>query len=64
MVKNTRTLIFMHKVVHPSDDIERLIVSREGEGRELANIEDCVRESLQGFEEYIKTNQDNRQLQE
>ena len=44
----------MHKALHPSDDLERLYVSRKWGGRGLASIEDNVNASLQRLEDYIE----------
>ena len=43
-----------NKVLHSRDDIDRLYVSRKGEGRELTTIEDCIDLSLQGLKECFK----------
>ena len=44
----------MHKAVHPRDDIDKLYVSRKGEGRGLASIEDSVDASIQRLEDNIE----------
>ena len=46
----------MLKALHPRDDIDRLYVSRKGEGRGFANIEDNVDASKWGLKDYIKRN--------
>ena len=45
----------MHKALHLRDDIESMCQEKGG-GRELANIEDYVNATIQGFEEYTKKN--------
>ena len=45
--KKTRKLMTMHMALHPSDDVDRLYVSRKKEGRGLANVEDSVDASIQ-----------------
>ena len=54
MNKRTRKLMTLHKALHPRDDVDRLYVSRNGWGRELASIEDSVDASIQWLEEYIE----------
>ena len=44
----------MHKALHPSDDVDRLYVSRKEGGRGLASIEDSVDTSIQRLEDYIQ----------
>ena len=44
----------MHKALHPQDDVDRLYVSRDKEGRRLAIIEDGVEASIQQLEDYIE----------
>ena len=53
MDQRTRKLMTMHKALHPRDDIDRLYVSRNEEGRGLASIEDSVDASVQ-LEDYIE----------
>ena len=43
----------IHKALYPSDDIDKLHVSRK-EGRGLATIEDCVDASMQQQEDFMK----------
>ena len=43
-----------HKALHSRDDVDRFYVSRKEKGRGIANIEDWVDVSLQGFKDYIK----------
>ena len=38
----TRKLMTVHKALHSRDDVERLYVSGEDEGKSLANIENSV----------------------
>ena len=54
MDQRTRNLINIHKALHPSDDGDRLYVSRKKGGGGLARIEDCVDVSLQGLEKCMK----------
>ena len=44
----------MHNALHPSDDVDRLYVSRKEGGRGLARIEDSVDASIQQLEDYIE----------
>ena len=44
----------MHKALHPSDDVDRLYVSRKEGGRGLASIENSVDASIQRLEDYIE----------
>ena len=44
----------MHKTLHPSDDKDRLFVSRKGEGRGPGTSEDCVDTSIRHLDDYIK----------
>ena len=44
----------MHKALHPSDDVDRLYMSRREGGRGLTNIEDCVNTSIQQLKDYIE----------
>ena len=46
----------MQKVLHPTDDIDRIYVSRKG-GRRLASIEDSVDASIRVIEDYTKKEQ-------
>ena len=43
----------MHKAIHPRDGVDRLYVSRKGEGRGLSSIEDSVDATIR-LEEYIE----------
>ena len=43
-----------YKALHPSDDVDRLYISRKEGGRGLASIEDSVDASIQRFEDYIE----------
>ena len=47
MDQRTRKLITMHKALHPRDNVDRLYVSRKGEGRGLTSIKDRVVTSIQ-----------------
>ena len=49
-----RQMVQMHKALHPSDDMDRLYVSRKEGGRGLASIEDTVDASIQRLEENIE----------
>ena len=51
--QRTRKLMTMHKALHPSNDVDRLYVSRKERGRGLAIIEDSVDTSIQRLEDYI-----------
>ena len=33
----------MHEVLHPKDDVDRVYLSREMEGRRLRSCEGCIR---------------------
>ena len=44
----------MHTALHPSDDVDRLYVSRKEGGRGLASIENSVDASIQRLEDYIE----------
>ena len=44
----------MHEALHPRDNVDRLYVSRKGERRGLASIEDSVDASIQRLEDYIQ----------
>ena len=44
----------IHKVLHSSDDVDTLYVSRKGGGRGLASIEDNVDASMRRLEDYIE----------
>ena len=46
MDQRTRKLMTMHKTLDPSDDIDRLYVSRKEGGRELASLEGRVDASI------------------
>ena len=54
MDQRTRKLITMHKALHPSDDIDRLYVSRTEGGGGLTGVEDTVDVSIQWLENYIE----------
>ena len=54
MNQRTRKLMAMHKALHPSDDVDRLYVSRKERGRGLASFEDRVDASIQRLENYIE----------
>ena len=43
----------MHRPLHLRDDIDRLYVSRKEEATGLANIEDYVNASIQGFKDCV-----------
>ena len=42
MDQRTRKLMTMHEGLHPSDDIDRLYMSRKGGGKGLASFKDIV----------------------
>ena len=44
----------MHKALHPTDDVNRLYVSRKEGGRGLASIKDSVDASKQRLEDYME----------
>ena len=52
MDQRTRKLMTMHKALHPSDDADRLNVSRKEWGRGLASIEDNVDASIRRRADY------------
>ena len=59
MDRTTRKLMTMRKALHPSDDVNRLYVSRKQGRRGFASIEDTVDASIQRLEDYIEnTNED------
>ena len=53
MDQRTRKLMTMHKVLHPSNDVDRLYISRKEGRRGLVSIEDSVYASIQRLEDYI-----------
>ena len=44
----------MHKASHPSDDVDRLYVSRKDGGRGIASNEDSIDTSIKGLEDKIE----------
>ena len=54
MDQRTRTLIILHKALHPRDDVDRLYVPRKEGGRGLVSIEDSVDASIQRLEDNIE----------
>ena len=44
----------MHEALHPTDDVNRLYVSRKEGGKGLASTEDSVDASIKWFEDYIE----------
>ena len=54
MDQRTRKLMVMHKALHPTDDVERLYVSRKEGGGVLASIEDSVDASIQRLKDYTQ----------
>ena len=54
MDQKTRTLMMMHQVLHPRDDVDRLYVSRKEGGSGLVSIENSVNVLIQQLEDYIK----------
>ena len=52
--QRTRKPMTMHKALHPTDDVDRLYVSRKEGGRGLASIEGSVDASIQRLEDYIQ----------
>ena len=44
----------MHKALHPSNDVDRLYISRKQGGRGLASIEHTIDASIQRLEDYIE----------
>ena len=44
----------MHKALHPSDNVDRVCVSRKEGGRGLVSIEDSVDASIQRLEDCTK----------
>ena len=53
MDQRTRKLVTTHKALHPTDNVDRLYVSRKEGGRGLASNEDSVDASIQRLEGYI-----------
>ena len=58
--QRTRKILTMHKALHPSDDVDRLYVSRKEGGRGLASIEDTIDASIQRREVYIEKHERGR----
>ena len=54
-----KNVLTMHKALHPRDDIDRLYVLRKEGGRWLTSIEDSVDTSIQRFEDYKKSAEEN-----
>ena len=54
MDQRIRKLMTIHKVLHPSDDVDRLYVPRKEGGIGLASIEYNVDTSIQRLEDYIE----------
>ena len=54
MDQKTRKLMTMHKAIHPSDDVDRLYVSRKKRGGGLASTEYSFDASIQWPEDYIE----------
>ena len=44
----------MHKALHPTDDVDRLYVSRKEGGRGLDSNEDSVDTSIQRLKDYLE----------
>ena len=44
----------MPKALHPSDDVDKLYVSRKEGGRRLASIQDSVDSAIQRLGDFIK----------
>ena len=55
MDKITRKLMTMHKVSHPTDDVDKQYVSRKEGGRELVNIQDSIDALIPPLENYIQS---------
>ena len=53
--QRTRKLITMHKPLHPTDDVDRLYVSRKEGGRRLVSIKGNVDTSIRRLEYYTRT---------
>ena len=58
MDQRTRKLMTMHKALYPTDDVDRLYVSRKDEGRGLVSIEDDA--SMRRLEDYIEKHEGGR----
>ena len=54
MDQETRKLMSMHKALHPSDDVDRLYVSRKEGRRGFTSIEDSVDAQIERPEDYIQ----------
>ena len=54
MHQRTRKVKIMHKALHPSDDVDRLYISRKEGGRGLVSIEERVDASIQRLENYTE----------
>ena len=52
---NPKKLKTMHKALHLRDDIDKLYVSRNEEGRGLTGIQESVDASIKRLEDYIKS---------
>ena len=58
MDRRTRKLLTMHKAFHPKDDVDRLYVGRNDDGRGLISIEECVENAVLGLREYVEKSQE------
>ena len=61
MNQRTRKLITIHKALPPTDDVDRLYVSRKEGERGLASIEDTVDASIRTTRETIEWQQPRKQ---
>ena len=55
----TRKLLTMHKAFHPKDDVDRLYVGRNDDGRGLISIEECVENFVLDLREYVEKSQES-----
>ena len=54
MDPRTRKLMTMYEALHPTDDVDRLCVSRKEVGRGLASNEDSIDATIQRLEDNIE----------
>ena len=59
MDRNTRKLMSMNGALHPRADVNRLNVTRGGEGRDSMSVEDVVRVEEHSLLDYLKIAQVN-----
>ena len=55
MERKRRMLLSNYKALHPRDNMERLYVPREEEGKGFASIEDSVYASIKRLVDYLRS---------